>query len=128
MNKEEFSVARRRLGKTQRQMAEILGASLRAVQSFEQGWRIIPPHVERQTLYLLAMERLLDMEPSPCWETVRCRAEVREKCPAFEYRNGHLCWFINGNICEGRARKSWKEKMKICRQCEVFRSIFPSLS
>ena len=38
-------------------MAQILGSSLKAVQSFEQGWRKIPVHVERQMLFLLAMKK-----------------------------------------------------------------------
>ena len=54
MEKEEFSTARQYLGKTQSQMAQVLGVSLKAIQSFEQGWRNIPVHIERQVLFLLA--------------------------------------------------------------------------
>jgi len=35
-------------------MAQLLGTSLKAIQSFEQGWRNIPVHIERQMLFLLA--------------------------------------------------------------------------
>jgi hypothetical protein len=38
---------------------------------------------------------------------------------------GHLCWFINGTICQGEVQETWEKKMKMCRQCEVFRSILP---
>ena len=48
MNKKEFSQIRNQLGKTQMQMAQLLGVSLKAIQSFEQGWREIPVHAERQ--------------------------------------------------------------------------------
>ena len=50
----EFSSIRAYLGKTQKELAQLLGTSLKAIQSFEQGWRRIPVHVERQVLFLLA--------------------------------------------------------------------------
>jgi DNA-binding XRE family transcriptional regulator len=53
MDKTEFSQIRHRLGKTQAQIAQLLGVSPKAIQSFEQGWRNIPTHVERQLLFLL---------------------------------------------------------------------------
>jgi hypothetical protein len=48
MKRDNFVGIRRHLGKTQEQMSQILGLSLKAIQSFEQGWRNIPVHVERQ--------------------------------------------------------------------------------
>lgn len=48
MDREIFSTLRAKLGKTQKALAELLGVSLKAVQSYEQGWRAIPMHVERQ--------------------------------------------------------------------------------
>jgi DNA-binding XRE family transcriptional regulator len=39
MNKKELSKIRQRLGKSQKEMAQLLAISLKAVQSFEQGWR-----------------------------------------------------------------------------------------
>jgi len=57
MDKNEFSRARFLLGKTQTQMAELLRSSAKAVQSYEQGWRSIPAHVERQVLFLLVMKQ-----------------------------------------------------------------------
>jgi len=56
MQGKDFSSIRKNIRKTQKQMSEILGVSLKAIQSFEQGWRKIPAHVERQTLFLLAMK------------------------------------------------------------------------
>ena len=41
-------------GKTQNQLARLLGTSFKAIQSFEQGWRNVPAHTERQLLLLLA--------------------------------------------------------------------------
>ncbi len=51
VNKQEFSQIRQYLVKTQSQMAKLLGTSLKAVQSFEQEWRSVPVHIERQILF-----------------------------------------------------------------------------
>jgi DNA-binding XRE family transcriptional regulator len=55
MDKKEFSYYRKKLQKTQKEMAQLLGTSLKAVESYEQGWRSIPVPVERQVLFFLAM-------------------------------------------------------------------------
>jgi DNA-binding transcriptional regulator YiaG len=59
MDRGEFSHIRGRLGKRQSQMTQLLGTSLKAVQSFEQGWRKIPLYIERQVLLLLAQKNAL---------------------------------------------------------------------
>jgi DNA-binding XRE family transcriptional regulator len=127
MEKTEFSKVRLYLGKTQGQMAQLLGVSLKAIQSFEQGWRKIPTHIERQTLFLLAMKKVTPKKAKACWETQKCPVETKRNCPAWEFRAGHLCWFINGTICNGEIQESWQKKMKICRQCVVFQTMFPPL-
>jgi DNA-binding XRE family transcriptional regulator len=53
----EFRWIRQNFLKTQKEMSELLGVSLKAVQSFEQGWRSIPAYVEGLALFLLAMKR-----------------------------------------------------------------------
>ncbi|MBW1691542.1 MAG: transcriptional regulator [Deltaproteobacteria bacterium] len=124
MDRVEFSQIRRQLGKTQSQMAELLGTSLKAIQSFEQGWRKIPVHIERQVLFLLAQKNTRDRAHEPCWNIERCPMEIRRNCPAWEFHSPNLCWFINGTLCRGEPQASWEEKMKKCRKCGVFRSIF----
>ncbi|MGV1098507.1 helix-turn-helix domain-containing protein [Thiovibrio sp. JS02] len=120
MEKQDFLEARKKLGKTQKQIAELLGASVKAIQGYEQGWRAVPPHVERQIYFLLSRQRNKEEGgPRPCWEIKMCPDERRNQCPAWEFQAGKLCWFINGTICECKAQKSWREKMKICRGCEV---------
>lgn len=121
----QLAEIRRHLGKTQNQLAQILGVSPKAVQSFEQGWRKIPLHIERQILLILALKSRGSRKIKPCWLAKECPAEKRQDCPAFQFDAGHLCWFINGTICEGAAQGSWERKMKICRDCEVYRSILP---
>ena len=125
MEKEEFSKIRRHLGKTQLQLAQLLGTSLKAIQSFEQGWRDIPVHVERQVLFLLVQKKSPRKKNRPCWVIRKCPVEIRQNCPAWEFQVGHLCWFINGTICQGQVQERWEKKMKICRQCKVFRNTLP---
>jgi hypothetical protein len=120
MDKKELAKIRQ---KSQKEMAQLLAISLKAVQSFEQGWRNIPAHVERQALFLMAMKEAQDGGKS-CWDIQDCPVEIKEKCPAWEFNSGHLCWFISGTVCYGEVHGDWESKMKICRECEVFRSMF----
>jgi hypothetical protein len=120
MEKREFHLFRLEFQKTQKEMAELLGTSVKAVQSFEQGWRKVPAHVERQLLFLHVMKRRKTKKVRSCWEIRRCSPILRQTCPAFEFHSGHLCWFINGTLCKGRAQGTWAKKMKICRGCQVF--------
>ena len=119
----EFSQLRHQLGKTQKQIAQLLGSSLRAIQSFEQGWRNVPVQTERQLLFLMALKCAQGKKARPCWVIRRCSEETRRNCPAWEFQAGHLCWFINGTICKGKVQESWQKKMDLCRQCGVFVSL-----
>ncbi|MGW8301740.1 MAG: helix-turn-helix domain-containing protein [Desulfobacterales bacterium] len=123
MNKKEFKKYRARLDKTQKQMAELLGTSLKAIHSYEQGWRAVPTHVERQIFFLVSRLERKSKKQKPCWLVKKCSPEQKHGCPAWEFSSGDLCWFINGTICDGTTQKNWKEKMKICRSCEIFGSI-----
>lgn len=122
MDNKEFRSFRRRFQKTQKQMSQLLGTSLKAVQSFEQGWRKVPGYIERQMLFLMRMKKGIAKDLRPCWDIRNCSAETRQLCPAWEFNAGHFCWFINGTICRGKPQDTWSKKMKICRRCEVFTS------
>ncbi len=122
MTAKEFSTFRKKLEKTQKQMAQLLGTSIKAIHSYEQGWRTIPVHVERQLYFLLTRKLCGSDGVKPCWDTRACPQEQRERCPAWEFSTGDLCWFINGTICDGTVHDSWKEKMKLCRTCDVFKT------
>ena len=65
MEKEEFVEARTRLDKTKNEMSQLLGVSVQAIYSYEQGWRFIPTHVERLVFFLLSQggKEL----PKHCW-------------------------------------------------------------
>jgi hypothetical protein len=125
MDKSEFSKARAKLGKTQAQMAKLLRTSLKAVQSYEQGWRSIPAHAEGQILLLLSLKGGRKGRED-CWAAMKCPVERRRDCPAWEFKAGKLCWFINGTMCEGKAQGSWAAKIKICRSCKVMVSLLDS--
>ncbi len=53
MDPANFKHLRTRLSKTQKELAQLMGISIKAIHSYEQGWRKIPHHVERQALFLL---------------------------------------------------------------------------
>ncbi len=118
MTKEEFSLARKKLGKTQKKLAELLGMSLKTIHSYEQGWRTIPTHIERHLYFLLINQRGRENSLIPCWEQKFCT--VKEQCPAWEFQSGHLCWFLSGTLCECTADTSQKDKLDICKSCDIF--------
>ncbi len=120
MNKTEFKSFRAKLNKTQKQMAQLLGTSLKAIHSYEQGWRTIPPAVERHVYFLVSRINKTGKRGSACWKVKNCPSDRKKQCPAWEFKSGDLCWFINGTICDGNVHKNWNEKMKVCRSCEVF--------
>ena len=45
MDSKEFKKLRKKLNKTQKEIAQLLGLSVKAVHSYEQVWRNISPHV-----------------------------------------------------------------------------------
>ncbi len=122
MDSETFTTIRAKIGKTQKSLAELLGVSLKAVQSYEQGWRSIPIHVERQLYFLLINQRGDGQtKRKDCWNLKKC--DRKKDCPAWEFQAGHLCWFLSGTLCACTADKNWKEKMEVCRNCEVLTSL-----
>jgi hypothetical protein len=120
---EEFIRIRKQLDKTQQEMAQLLGGSVKAVRSYEQGWRSIPAHAERQMLFLLFLKEGDWKWERPCWEVLSCPEDLKPQCPAWEFRAGILCWFINGTICSGCVQNNWAEKIQLCRGCPAFPSI-----
>jgi len=123
----EFTALRKRFDKTQKQMAQLLGVSIKAVHSYEQGWRSVPDHVEKQLLLLSISFNNRRIRPKECWTINRCPASIRKQCPAWEFDRGTLCWLINGTICNGTAHKTWKEKIRICRSCPVLAALLDGM-
>ena len=123
MDAVEFSLFRKKLQKTQKEMAQLLGTSLKAIHSYEQAWRTIPPHVERQMFYLLLRKRDLLPKAKNCWTIKKCPPSIRKKCPAWEFQSGDMCWFTCGTHCQSQVQENWRDKMNLCRECEVLKPI-----
>ena len=126
INLADLRSVRDALGKSQGELAKLLGASKRAVQSYEQGWRPVPAHIQKSAALLLFLnwrrnQFLLGRKCSPCWVIRKCTAAVRAKCSVFKFGAGDLCWLLTGARCHGRTEKSWEAKMARCRSCEVMR-------
>ena len=60
---------RQNLGKSQSEMAELLGISVRAIQSYEQGWRKPPPSVQKLAAFFLFLRWQKDNPRQlSCWK------------------------------------------------------------
>ena len=127
MDRHEFKIFRSRLGRTQKEMAQLLGVSIKAIHSYEQGWRKVPGHVERQVYFLLSRTLQQTGEKRTCWELLKCPKEQMKQCPAYEFQSGDMCWFVNGTRCGGKIHKSWEKKMEMCRKCDVFLKLFDTI-
>ena len=119
MEKEEFVIARTKLDKTQEEIAQLLGVSVKAIYSYEQGWRSVPMHVERQVYFLLSRMKRGQERLKNCWVVKECPPKRRKECPAYEYKAGRFCWMINGTFCQGKPQKNWRKKMEICQNCGI---------
>lgn len=116
----QFDVAaiREELGVSQAMLASMVGVSVRAIQSYEQGWRRPSELVERMLLLLIIVHRNGPfIGKLRCWEVKGCSPGVREKCAAYISRQGHLCWFLTGTLCEGHKMAGWANKLRGCSQC-----------
>jgi len=127
METQEFKNFRKNLKKTQKEMARLLGISVKAIRSYEQGWRSIPAHAERQLFFLVAKKGEIVKPAKPCWAINKCSAAQKKQCPAWEFQAGTVCWFINGTICSGIVQKDWREKIEKCKKCKAFPSSLKSV-
>jgi hypothetical protein len=127
MDSKEFSQFRKKFNKTQKELSQLLGTSLKAVHSYEQGWRNIPHHIERQMFFLAKNIQEKQKGEKPCWTIKKCAPQKRNACPAWEFRSGNLCWFICGTLCDNEIQETWDDKMKLCRTCEVLAPVFESI-
>jgi DNA-binding XRE family transcriptional regulator len=120
MDNATFARCRDRLGKTQKEMAHLLGTSLKSVHGYEQGWRKIPAHIQRQLMYLVMRKHFGRRKLKPCWEINRCPAKLRNACPAKEFKAGDMCWFVSGTLCDCSPHATWEEKIQVCYRCKAF--------
>jgi DNA-binding XRE family transcriptional regulator len=122
----ELKGIRHILGWTQEELAQILGVSHRALQSYEQGWRPLPCRVQQTLALLLYLHyRKTHGKPPACWTVLKCKPKERATCPAYQLRAGDVCWMIAGGQCHGEARKDPLKTMAICRKCPVMQTWWP---
>jgi len=121
----DIRAVRKALGKSQSELAALVGISTRAIQSYEQGWRPTPPLVHRLALLLLFLSRRKDnAQALACWQMRHCSPDVLANCPASQFNNGNLCWLVTGTLCHGKRAPSWRAKMSLCETCPVFQQHF----
>ena len=123
MDSQEFVDIRKKLDKTQKELATLMGVSLKAICSYEQGWRTIPGHAQRQLIFLLAKKFSMSGQAANCWDICQCPAEKARQCPAWEFKAGNLCWFIGGTNCAPGAHDSWEKKIATCKKCPVMQDV-----
>ncbi len=112
------------MGLSQSQLAALVGISSRAIQSYEQGWRQPSRLVERMLLLLLMAHRHgAGLSRFRCWERKGCSPSVRENCIAYVTRQGHLCWFLTGTMCDGQRQESWGDKLRVCVDCRFMQDL-----
>jgi len=110
---------RKSLGKSQTEFAGLIGRSVRALQSYEQGWRDVPEHVQRTAALLVYLHgRKTPSDVKPCWEIRRCKPKERETCPVYELRAGYLCWLLSSQCSAG----SKKTGHIACGDCAVMKA------
>lgn len=114
---------RKKLGLTQKELAQLLATSLKAVHSYEQGWRTIPENVYRQVLFLVAQRNQESGRRKNCWIVKKCPVDLKRNCPAWKFKTGHLCWFITGTLCEGQIHSCWSDKIELCKTCSIFKPV-----
>lgn len=93
---------RKAVGMTQVAFAGVLGVSVRAVQSYEQGWRDIPPATLLHMFAVLASIRRPALGEVPCWDLTGCSEAVRNGCRSHRLNEGLFCWLVAGNACGRR--------------------------
>lgn len=106
------------LQRTQVELANALGISAKAIQSYEQGWRPVPVRVMIQMLVLLALQQKQGRRTTPCWVIKKCSAEKRSKCPSYTIGHGQFCWFLAAKTC-WKTAGSLKTKVLPCMKCAV---------
>lgn len=114
------------IGLSQSEFADMIGVSPRAIQSYEQGWRAPSSAVEKTALLLLLAHRHGgEFSMKVCWDTVDCSEGERKGCLVYQSKQGHLCWLLTGNVCQGKRHRSWEDKKATCLECGFFKKLLP---
>jgi DNA-binding XRE family transcriptional regulator len=117
---------RSKLGLSQSKLADMLGVSPRAIQSYEQGWRVPPRPFAMQLMTVLALHVETPPPSQPCWRLTGCPAEARNTCAAHSVGRGRSCWQLSGRSC-GKHRGTGRSKTGLpCIGCEVMTRLLDS--
>jgi len=110
--------------KTQSQMAQVLGVSLKLIQSLSRVEGYPQSILNVRSIFLLALKScpLRRKAPVGWYESVWWRLG---KTVRHGISGGKSLLFINGTICHRPYARKLAKKMKICRQCKVFRTMLP---
>jgi transcriptional regulator with XRE-family HTH domain len=121
MTKTDFKRIRKLLKKTQKEMAELLSVSKKAIESYEQGLRNIPPNIQRIVYFLLFKLNTHKLgRKKNCWQVKRCTPEIRSNCVAWIAREGYFCWFITGKVCAVE-KNNPESCCESCFDCSFFK-------
>lgn len=123
MTSHEFTTIRKKINKSQTELSALLGLSTKAVRSYEQGCRGIPPYVEGHLYQLLSILKHYKNELKACWVINQCPPARKKQCSVYKLKAGTLCWMVIGSYCGGKEQVNWREKMKTCHTCNVLVSI-----
>jgi DNA-binding XRE family transcriptional regulator len=120
----DIKAVRQELGLSQTELANLVGFSVRAVQSCEQGWRKPSPALEKSIILLLASHRNKGVFPDVrCWDRTNCSRERCESCITYRTGQGHLCWFLHGTLCTEPRQQDWDSKRSVCLKCAFFHDL-----
>jgi transcriptional regulator with XRE-family HTH domain len=128
MKKDEFSKIRKKLDKTQKELAALLGVSGKTVESYEQGLRNIPMNIARLIYFLLFklnMDKFTGKEL--CWDMNECPLHIRENCVSWIAKEGFFCWFLTGRVCAHEKLRS-PHPIKSCFECRFFKKNLAKIS
>ena len=124
MNAPTMRMLRMELNHSRREMGALLGVSKKTMQSYEQGWRHVPPHVEQMLILQWIVHRWKDLRKIPtCYKLTKCPPDIRARCPVSHIRPGGFCWLIAGTTCHDRKMAGWREKREQCLACNVFKAL-----
>lgn len=110
---------RKKVSMTQAALSQALGISIRAVQSYEQGWRDVPTHIMVQLLVLAAAYHKKG-ERKACWDIKKCTPESMRTCPCCK-TDGMLCWLVTGR--KSAPCKKGADDLSACMECAVVQEI-----
>ncbi len=116
---------RKALGLSQPEMAGLLDISVRAVQSYEQGWRRCPSYIQKLALMFLFLRNNRPSARRTCWQVNKCPPDRKRACPGKGFGRGQLCWIVPGTHCHGRVQKNWTAKVSSCSRCPVIAHWLP---